>query len=287
MKRIISYLSASSIRWSVGMVFLFIVIAFSSCSTSKEASYAYLDDIYKPNSEKFYSSGYYIEDDEGGVASQDGSVVKPYEPAVRDYWPYVKPLNFHIAFSYSHYMGYSYYNRWPFNWGYDNYCYRNGWSRSYCNYRRYNSSYSYYQPYFDNDYYSFYPGNSGSNYNNDYYGGTGGTSGGSYLFGNDVRYFKGTAPVDKRSSYAINYSKYSNYRAGGTNESVNGRKSGSKGKSRFQSSYNNSNKSGTSRSSNSGSSYRSSSSGGSSGRSSSPSRSSGSGGGTYSGKRPR
>lgn len=278
MKRIISYLSASSNRWPIGMVFLFIVIAFSSCSTSKEASYAYLDDIYNPNNVAAVKP-VYVDDTSGGVADQDGSVIKPYQPTVSGYYPTVKPLNFNIGFSYS------YYNRWPFNWGYDNYCYRNGWSGNYCNYRRY-YPFDWYSPFYVNrNFYSYYPG---YHYGDRYFGNS--VAGGSYIFRNDVSYFKGINSTDRRTGYAINYAKYSNYRVANSNaETQNGEKNRAKSKNRIQKKYTSPQSTNNKRRTNysSGSNYRSGSSGGGSNRSSSPSRSSGSSGGSYSGKRPR
>jgi len=283
MKLFTTYLSGSSTRWLKGAIFLWILILFSSCSSSKEASYAYLDDIYKPPAFKNYQTVYY-NNEPGDVADQDGSIIKPYQTVVASSRPYLDSSSFNVAFGYSYISDYSYYNRWPFNWGYDNYCYRNGWSRNYCRYNRYYNPYGFYDPYYySNNYFGYY--------NPNYYntGRPGGSSGDSYIFGNNISYFKGINSTDKRSGYAINYAKYSNYRSSGSTDSKNGRKSGSTGKSRMQSSYN-PNKSNSNKSSNfnSNSHYRSGSSGGSTGGSSSPSRSSGSGsGGSYTGKRPR
>ena len=282
-----SKLSENSFGWFAGMISLAVLIAFSSCSTNREASLAYMDDIYKPYDINYLLSYY---NEQGDVSDQDASVIKPYRPIVPDYYPYAKPVNFRISFGYSYGSPYSYYNNgcgdfgrsfgyYPMNYNFGDYYYRPG-----CN------TYAWYGlPYYG--YYPYY------NYN---YGDYGGSSGGSYIYGNNVSYFNGINSSDRyKGSNGVNFSEYVYYRASGSNGLVNtGRQSGSSGKSRYANNLNNG-KSNTDKSNNHNRSSDfkpvkifkvSNSQNSRSGSSLSPSRSSrssGSGGGSYTGKRPR
>ena len=280
MKLIMANLTGSSFNWIAGMISITMLIAFSSCSTNREASLAYMDDIYKPY-DVDYLMTYYNE--QGGVSDQNASVIKPYRPTVPDYTPYTKPINFNMSFGYGYNSFYS--------GGYGYYCKPYGYyPRYYYSYARsYRGCYSpdwYMLPYVGNNY-SYYP------YYNYGYGDYGNSSGGSYIYGNNVSYFHGINSSERYEGSGVNYSKYVYYRASGSSGVTNtGRQSGSSGKSRYGN-ISNSDKSNTKKSSNyfnssnynSNKSYQSSPSG----RSASPSqsRSTGSGGGSYTGKRPR
>lgn len=284
MKLIISNLLEGSFRWFGSIIFLAALIAFSSCSTNREATLAYMDDIYKP-----YDANYlltkYIE--QGGVSDQDASVIKPYRPTVPDYYPYEKPINFTMSF------GFGYYD--PFYGGGSyNFCKPYGYYPAYYSYygRNYRGCYSpawYMLPYSGiNNYYPY--GNGG-------YSGYENSSGESYIYGSNISYFNGINTSDRyKGSSGVNYSKYVYYRASGASGVTNsGRQSGSSGKNRYLNSINDgdtkiikSNNYRISSKSNSKSFFQSTGSQGSrSGGSASPSRSSGSGGGSYTGKRPR
>jgi len=286
MKLIMSNLSKSSFGWFAGMISLVVLIAFSSCSTNREASLAYMDDIYKP-----YDINYLVAalDDENDVSDQDASVIKPYRPTVPDYSPYVKPINFNMSFGYGNF--YPFYGR-----GYGNYRKPYGYYPRYYCYGTYGYGTNGYNGYncFDSPYsinpymtpsYGYYPNNYG--YGNDYSS----PPGGSYVYGNNIGFFHGINSSERFNGTGVNYSKYVYYRASGSSGVVNtGRQSGSSGKSRYvtnsssgKSNTNKSNNYNKSSNFNSSRSYQSSPSG----RSSSPSRSSGSGGGSYTGKRPR
>lgn len=278
-------LSGSFFRWFTSMIFLAVLIVLSSCSTNREASLAYMDDIYK-SYDANYSLTYYNE--QGGVSDQDASVIKPYRPTVPDYYPYAKPINFSMAFGFGSY--------YPFyGGGYGNYCRPYGYYPAYYSYdiRSYYGCYSpewYMLPYSVPGY-GYFP------YYNYGYGDYGGSHGGSFIFGNNVNYFHGINSSDRyKGSNGVNHSNYVYYRAAGASGiSITGRQSGSSGKSRYtnifdngKSNSNSSNNYNNSSNYNSNRSYQSTRSQSSrSGGSVSPSRSSGSSGGSYSGKRPR
>ena len=279
MKLIISNLSRCSFGWFAGMISLVVLITFSSCSTNREASLAYMDDIYKPYDINYLIAG---KVDEDVVSDQDASIIKPYRPTVPDYTPYTKPINFSMSFGFGNYYpfyggGYGF-SRRPYGYYPRYYCYGTyGYGTN--GYNCFNS------PYDIDSYvgsYGYYPINYG--YGNDYSS----PPGGSYVYGNNVGYFHGINSSERYNGTGVNYSKYVYYRASGSSGIVNnGRQSGSSGKSRYTSSKNKStNKSNNFfKSSNYNSSYQSSPSGRSA--SPTPSRSSGSGGGSYTGKRPR
>jgi hypothetical protein len=271
MKTIALYLSRSSIKWVSGTFFILVIL--SSCSTGKEASFAYRDDIYKPYSEKLYGYNKYADK----VADQDASIIKPYRQTVSGYTPTEKSLGINVSFGYGFYHS-------GFGMGYGRSCYGYGYGYGY--------RYGYYPPFWFN--YPFGCGGYYGGYTNSiryrYYDDYASPPGDSYLYRNNISYFYGVNSVDKKSSYAINYAKYSNYRAIGEESNTSGRKSRSAGKNRYQEGYNG-NKSKTKSSSgsffNTGS-HQGTSGGSSTGSGTSPSRSSGSGGsGSYSGKRPR
>ena len=173
MKLIISKLSQSSFRWFTGIIFLVGLITFSSCSTSREASLAYMDDIYKPYDANYLMARYI---DKNEVSDQDASIIKPYRPTVADYSPYVKPINFSMSFGFGNY--------YPFyGGGYSNLCRPYGYYPAYYGYARRYFPYGGYNN-------SYFPYNSG-------YGDNGGLSGGSYLYGNNVGYFHGINSSDR------------------------------------------------------------------------------------------
>lgn len=272
-------LSKSYFGRFAGMISLVVLIAFSSCSTNREASLAYMDDIYKPYDINYLIAGRV---DEDVVSDQDASIIKPYRPTVPDYYPYTKPINFSMSFSYGNYYpfyggGYGNHRR-PYGYYPRYYCYGTYGYR--CFYSPWDmNSYSIYS-------YGYYPYN--YNYGNDY----GSPPGGSYIYGNNVGYFHGINSSDRFKGSGVNYSKYVYYRASGSSGIVNtGRQSGSSGKSRYRTVSNsgksNTNKNFNSNNNSSGSFFNSGSQNSRSGGSASPSRSSGSGGGSYTGKRPR
>jgi hypothetical protein len=283
MKYIMSYLLGGYIRWFGAINFLAVLIAFSSCSTNREASLAYMDDIYKPYDVNYLMTIY---NDHGGVSDQDASVIKPYQPVVPDYYAYTKPINFSMSFGFG-----SYYP--SYRGGFGNYYRPYGSYTDYYNVGNYYGCYPpswYMNPYsgYNDHYYPYYNGG---------YGDYGGSTDGSYLYGNNLNYFHGVNSSERyKGSSGINYSTYVYYRAAGASGvAITGRQSGSSGKSRHTNILN-SGKTNTSKSSNYNGSSKSNSKsffqstgsqGSQSGGSVSPSRSSGSGGGSYTGKRPR
>ena len=274
MNRFILKSSKVILNWLLILLLPFLIFTISSCSTTKENSYAYLDDIYDPYNEKMpvYDSNY----DSDEVSDQDASVIKPYRPAVEGFSPYMRYVNFNVGF-------YNNYNLYPYR------CHNNTYgSIDYYGRRNYYSNYSRYDC---DNYYGFnnsYNYNySGRNYDyyNDGYNNSGSSS--SYIYGENVSFFNGNTSSDRKNSFSINYARYSGYSTSGVTDSGNGRSSDSQGKSKYKSGYNSSNSNG---SNNGGQSTRSSSQSKSSNSSSggtSPSRSSGSSGGNYSGKRPK
>jgi uncharacterized membrane protein YgcG len=274
MKSTPSYFFGSSFRW--GARVLLVLTILSSCSTSKESSYAYMDDIYKTQTFKSFQPVYYM-NETGDVADQDGSVILPYASTISRDTVYVNSTRMGMSFGYS--FLYS-----PFGRGYGNSCYPYGnpWNGFYGHYPSFWFNYPYGCGYSGNYVYGY--NNLRYRYYNDYSSPAGGDS---YIYREKPRYFYGINPTGKRSSYAVNYAKYSNYRAIGTENEKNGRKSGSAGKNRYQSGIK-SNKSNSNVNPSRNSNGSQGSFGGSSRGGSSPSRSSGSGGsGSYSGKRPR